>query len=94
MKARPIVAAHGRASGPRGGQKLSAYERGQGSVFTPRQLEVATLLADGLTAKEIARRLFLAPETVKAHMKALRFYTNRHTAAGAVAYLLRRDLID
>lgn len=36
--------------------------------LTPRQAQVAALVADGLSNKEIARRLALSPATVKSHV--------------------------
>jgi DNA-binding NarL/FixJ family response regulator len=36
--------------------------------LTPRELEVATQVADGLANKEVARRLRMAPATVKNHV--------------------------
>lgn len=39
--------------------------------FTPRQLEVAELVAAGKTRREIAFALNLADETVKAHIARL-----------------------
>jgi len=41
------------------------------SRFTPRQAEVLTLLAKGMSNKEIARELDLAESTVKIHVAAI-----------------------
>jgi RNA polymerase sigma factor (sigma-70 family) len=40
-------------------------------VLTPRERDVALLLADGLTYKEIATRLGVSPHTVNTHVKAV-----------------------
>jgi LuxR family maltose regulon positive regulatory protein len=37
--------------------------------LSPRESDILRLIAEGLTNKEIARDLAIAPETVKAHMK-------------------------
>lgn len=41
------------------------------SDMTPRQVDVARALAEGLSTKEIARRLGIAPSTAKDHIAAV-----------------------
>lgn len=45
---------------------------GQPSPLTPRELEVARLIADGLTNQAIASRLSVAPRTAESHVENIR----------------------
>jgi len=40
-------------------------------ALSPREVEVLKLLGDGLTADEIAGRSFVAPSTVRSHVKSV-----------------------
>lgn len=55
--------------------------------LTPRQLEVLELIAGGATTADIAGRLFLSPETVRWHVKAILRKLNARTRAEAAAVL-------
>lgn len=61
---------------------------------TPRQLEVLQAMADGHTAEEIGRLLYIERETVKAHTRKLRFQLNARNAPHLVAIGFRRGLIE
>ncbi len=39
------------------------------SSFTPREREVATLIIEGLTNEQVARKLFISLSTVKTHLQ-------------------------
>lgn len=60
---------------------------------TKRELEVLQLIAEGLTNREIADRLFLSEETVKSHLRHLLGKLQARSRAHAVALGFRRDLI-
>jgi LuxR family transcriptional regulator, maltose regulon positive regulatory protein len=57
----------------RAGQDRSAPASGiriLGSL-SPRETHILTLIAEGLSNKEIARSLYIGPETVKSHLKSV-----------------------
>lgn len=47
--------------------------------LTPREQQLATLSAGGLSTREIANRLYLSPYTVKDHFKAIFAKTGAHS---------------
>jgi LuxR family maltose regulon positive regulatory protein len=57
----------------RGGQDLMASTSGAQilSALSPREADILTLIAEGLSNKEIARSLYIGPETVKSHLKSV-----------------------
>jgi DNA-binding CsgD family transcriptional regulator len=60
---------------------------------TPRELDVLRLLAEGLTNREIAARLFLSPKTVGIHISRLHRKLDAHTRGEAVAAARRRGIL-
>ncbi|MDX6398538.1 MAG: two-component system, NarL family, nitrate/nitrite response regulator NarL [Gaiellaceae bacterium] len=64
------------------------------SSLTPRELEMLALLANGLTNAKIAARLYVSPETVKAHLRNLFGKLGVSDRTAAVAEALRRGLIE
>lgn len=61
--------------------------------LTPRQREVLTLIADGMTTKGIARRLKISPKTVETHRTQLMERLDIHDVAGLVRYAVRIGLV-
>lgn len=61
--------------------------------LTPQQTKILSLIADGLTNREIAARLFLAEKTVKNHVTALlsRLGVAHRTQAALLAQRLRGE---
>jgi len=73
----------------------SASETGDkaiGGELKPRQIEVLTLLADGLSYKEIGTRLFLSPRTIKYHMEEIMNRLHLENRAQVLAYAGRMGL--
>ncbi|MBV8257273.1 MAG: response regulator transcription factor [Actinobacteria bacterium] len=67
-------------------------DRGAG-LLTEREREVLKLLADGLANDEIGRRLFIAPDTVRTHIRKAMEKLDADTRTQAVAEALRLHLI-
>ena len=53
--------------------------------LSPRESDILRLIAEGLSNKEIARNLAIAPETVKSHIKHIFIKLNVETRAQAVS---------
>jgi DNA-binding NarL/FixJ family response regulator len=61
--------------------------------ITQRERDVLRLLAEGLRNEEIGKRLFISPETVKAHVAKTMRKLEADTRTQAVAEALRRSII-
>ncbi|MFQ5451610.1 MAG: helix-turn-helix transcriptional regulator [Nitrospinaceae bacterium] len=55
--------------------------------FSAREMEVASLVCDGIDDQQISGRLFISPNTVKNHVKSIHKKLNVHTRAHLVALL-------
>jgi DNA-binding NarL/FixJ family response regulator len=65
----------------------------EAALLTPRELEVLSAVADGLTNKEIAQRLGISRHTVKFHLESLMRKLHVSSRAGAVSMSMRRKLL-
>lgn len=61
--------------------------------LTPRQVEIAQLIAEGHTNAEIARILGLASKTIETHRTQLMARLEVHDVAGVVRYAVRMGLV-
>jgi PAS domain S-box-containing protein len=61
--------------------------------LTPRQQEVLQLLAEGLETPEIAKRLGIADETARNHIRALLRATGAHSRLEVVLMAMRHGLL-
>lgn len=64
-----------------------------GSAFTQRQLQVITLMARGLSNKEIGARLYVSERTAKAYVSSIFEKLGVNKRASAVAEAMRLGLI-
>jgi LuxR family maltose regulon positive regulatory protein len=78
----------GEARGSRAGKAVPQRPAASEALVEPltdRELEVLQLLAEGMSNKEIAARLIVAPSTVKQHLKNIYAKLDVHSRTQAVA---------
>jgi DNA-binding CsgD family transcriptional regulator len=64
----------------------------QGPRLTARELQVAELVAEGLTNQAIARRLSVAPRTAETHVENIRRKLQVNSRAQIAAWVTRHQL--
>ena len=74
----------------RGAQSPAASENDE---LTSRELEVLTLIAEGLTSREIAQRLVISHKTVDRHRENIMAKLDLHSRVDLVKYAIERGLI-
>ncbi|TQF69388.1 response regulator transcription factor [Rhodococcus spelaei] len=71
--------------------RLMQQMRRPAETLTAREAELLTLLAEGLTNRELGKRLFISEATVKTHLAHIYAKLGVDTRAAAVSVALRRD---
>ena len=61
------------------------------AVLSAREVEVLSLIAEGLTNKEIARRITASPATVKRHVENILFKLKLKNRVEAAVYAVSND---
>ena len=79
---------------PAGGEFHPAGDEAGVGLLTPREVEILTAIGEGLSNKEIARRLGISTHTVKFHLEAIFDKLDAGSRAEAVAKGLRRGVIE
>jgi PAS domain S-box-containing protein len=64
-----------------------------GTDLTLRELEVLSLLAQGLKTGDIAQSLFISPSTVRNHIRNILQKLNVHSRLEAVVYAIKKGLV-
>ena len=77
-------------------KQMSRPERETGPALrlTERELDVLRLVAQGLSNKEIASRLFISENTVKNHVRNMLEKLQLHSRMEAVMYAVRENLLE
>lgn len=74
-------------------RKTSRPDERAGNL-TAREIEVVELIAEDLSAKEIADRLGIAKKTVTFHRQAIKRRLKVRGTAGIVRYAMRQGIIE
>jgi DNA-binding CsgD family transcriptional regulator len=61
--------------------------------LTPREVETLRLVARGLTTRQIARAMTIAPKTADGNIQRIYAKIGVSTRAGATVYALQHDLV-
>jgi DNA-binding NarL/FixJ family response regulator len=77
-------------------KQMSRPERETGPALrlTERELDVLRLVAQGLSNKDIAARLFISENTVKNHVRNMLEKLQLHSRMEAVMYAVRENLLE
>ncbi|PSS43349.1 DNA-binding response regulator [Arthrobacter woluwensis] len=71
--------------------RLFKQMRNPDEALTPREAELLTLLTQGLSNKELGRKLFISEATVKTHLAHIYAKLGVDSRAAAIAKALRRE---
>jgi len=75
------------------GKEAKITDADYGSL-TPREQEIMRLLAEGLSAKKIAEKLFISPKTVENHRSNIMKKLGLHSTMELIRYAAKLGLID
>ena len=73
---------------------MTALARGDENPLTPRERQVATLIAEGHTSREIAEMLVLSEHTVERHRERILDKLGLRDRVALTRYAIRRGLIE
>jgi DNA-binding CsgD family transcriptional regulator len=75
------------------GHRLGRRREGPGGL-TAREVEVLRLLARGLSTREVARALVIAPKTADNHIQSIYAKAGVSTRAAATVFAMQHGLLD
>ena len=73
-------------------KKCQRRKRKKAGVLTKSEREILQLIGEGLTDKEIARRLYRSFHTVHTHRKNIMAKLDIHTQAGLIRYAIKEGI--
>lgn len=73
---------------------VTNQKQSEESYYTQRELEVLNVLSQGISASEIAKKLFISKRTVEVHKQNLMDKTGTKTSIELVLYAIKHNLVD
>jgi len=74
-------------------QKNTYYLREEDKIFSKREKEILPWLAEGLTSKQIADKLFISEHTVINHKRNMHQKSNTQNSAALISFAFRQHLL-
>ena len=74
-------------------QKNTYYLREEDKIFSKREKEILPWLAEGLTSKQIADKLFISEHTVINHKRNMQHKSDTQNSAALISFAFRRHLL-
>jgi two-component system NarL family response regulator len=75
-------------------QNLLKQGGGEKELLSSREVEVLTLVGEGLSTSDIAQRLYISENTVKYHVRNLLQKLGAHNRAEAISHAVQKGLIE
>jgi len=73
--------------------KKAYYLHGEDRLFSKREKEILLWMAEGLTSKQIADKLYISEGTVIIHRKHMLLKTGMSNVAALIAFAIRKEII-
>ena len=64
------------------------------TIITKRQAEIAQMIANGMTAKEVAFNIGISHQGVKNHLRSMKARMRTSTTVNTITELMRKGVIE
>jgi DNA-binding NarL/FixJ family response regulator len=75
-------------------QNLLMQDGGEKELLSTREVQVLTLVGEGLSTSDIGKRLYISENTVKYHVRNILHKLDAHNRAEAISHAVQKGLIE